>query len=522
MVRNWMRAAALLAALSWAGFAAAAGPIASVTGGEIEGVRQGEVSAFLGVPYAGAPTGANRWRPPRPVAAWTGVRRADRFGASCFQTLMPNGLGPWTHEYVVQGEVSEDCLFLNVWTPAKAGERRPVLVWIHGGAFNQGSGSVGVYDGRALASRGIVVVDINYRLGVFGFLAHPELTAEAGGAPPANWALQDMVAALQWVRANIAAFGGDPDAVTIDGQSAGSVAVHDLIASPLAKGLFRAAIAESGLPTLAPAPSLAAAEQAGLAFQTQHGAASLADLRALSPEQLAGGPPPPVRFAPVVDGVLLPGEPMKLMAQGRFNDVPMIVGQTADEASALNAAAWGKGDAASWRALLSRSYGATAGRFAPLYPAATEAERAASSKALLEDRGLAAIYAWSRVRLAKGQAPVFAYLWDHPEPGPEAARWGAFHSSEIPYVFHSFDASPERGFSTKEEAVSAQISTYWLDFVRTGDPNGAGRPAWPKLTLERPEIMQLGDHLGAEPLLPDAKLEAVKAFLRAGGQGATF
>jgi para-nitrobenzyl esterase len=380
---------------------------------------------------------------------------------------------------------------------------------------------VGVYDGRALAKRGIVVVDINYRLGVFGFLAHPELTAEAGGAPPANWALQDQVAALKWVRANIAAFGGDPEAVTIDGQSAGSMAVHDLIASPLAKGLFRAAIAESGLPSLVPMPSLAGAEQAGVAFQKQRGAASLAELRAMSAGQLANGPAPPLRFSPIVDGVLVPDDPMKLMTEGRFSNVPMIVGQTADEASALNPA-WGKGDEASWRALLAKAYGPMADRFAALYPASTDAERAAASKALLEDRGLAAIYLWSRVRLAAGRAPVFAYVWDHPEPGPEMARWGAFHSSEIPYVFHSFDASPERGFTAKDEAMSEQISTYWLDFIRTGDPNAAGRPAWPKLTLERPEIMQLGDHVGVEPILPDAKLDAVKAWLAQGGQASMF
>jgi para-nitrobenzyl esterase len=514
-------AAAALACAAIAGPALAEAPQARVSGGLLAGVREGGADAFLGIPFAAPPTGANRWRAPQPAQPWSGVRDAGHFGASCWQGVAGAGFGPWTHEYVVQDKVSEDCLFLNVWTAAAGGARRPVLVWFHGGGFSQGSGSVPIYDGAALAGRGVVVVTVNYRLGVLGFLAHPDLTREAAGAAPGNWGLQDMVAALKWIRANIAAFGGDPDQVTIAGQSAGAIAVHDLVASPLAKGLFHRAIAESGLPSLAPTPLLAKAEEAGLAFARSKGAASIAELRAMTPGQLTGGPPQPLAFFPIADGVLLPEAPAKLYAEGRINDVPMLAGLNGDEGSAMSPA-WGVSGEAAFKALLERSYGAMAGRFAGLYPAASDAERAAASKAILRERGLAALWVWARDRVGKAKAPVYGYLYQHPEPGPQAARYGAFHSSEIPYVFQTLDKSPERGFTAADRALSLQVSTYWLDFVRAGDPNGKGLPAWPQLKLDDPQIMALGETAHAQPILEPAKLQATRDFVAGGGQPSLF
>jgi para-nitrobenzyl esterase len=501
-----------VAALFLAG-AAAAAPVAHTTPGDLAGIAQGKTDAFLGIRYAAPPTGALRWRSPQPVKGWKGTRPAQAFGHSCWQAVTPEGFGPWTHEYVTQGDISEDCLFLNVWTPAKTTAKKlPVLVWIYGGGFNSGSSAIPIYDGRALAGRGIVVVNLNYRVGVFGFLAHPDLTREAGSGPNSNFGLQDMIAALQWVRANIAAFHGDPDAVTIAGQSAGSMAVHDLIASPLAKGLFARAIGESGLPDPARAPTLAAAEDDGVAFARSKGANSIADLRALPTETLAaskGGNA--IRFAPVFDGVLLP-------SFAPVNHVPMLVGSTADEGSALGRD-YGSPDPGLLRGLLNASFGTADTRFAPLYPAATDAERSESNRQIRVDRGAGALLAWAE---HQGATPVYAYLWTHIEAGPQAGHWRAFHSSEIPYVFQTFGASLERNFTAADRALSDRISTYWLNFVRKGDPNEPGLPRWPLFDPGDPAILAIGDRTEERALLPPEKLAAMRAFIAHGGQPSLF
>jgi para-nitrobenzyl esterase len=508
--------AALLAAgaLTGAGAEAPPAPVVHVAGGALQGARQGGADAYLGIPFAAQPVGERRWHAPEPAKAWSGVRDATHFGASCWQAVSAKGFGPWTHEYVVDGPVSEDCLYLNVWTPARSGAGRPVLVWFHGGGFSQGSGSVPIYDGAHLAAQGVVVVTVNYRLGVLGFFAHPELTREAAGGATGNYGLMDMIAALKWVRANAAAFGGDPGAVTIAGQSAGGMAVHDLIVSPLAKGLFQRAVIESGLPGVAPNPPLADAEAAGVAFAKAHGAADLAALRAMSPAQLSQGARG--SFAPMRDGVLLPADDLK-----PASDTPVLVGVNADEGSAMSAS-YGTTDPVRFAALLHDSYGAMQDRFAGFYPAATDTERAAASRRLLTDKSLAALYAWGRTRLGETRSPVYAYLWSHPEPGPEAARWRAFHSSEIPYAFRTLDASPERGFTAADQRLSLEVSDYWLDFIRTGDPNGAGLPHWPRLSAVQPRIMALDVDPHARPLLPKDQLQAVDAFVASGGKPRMF
>lgn len=513
----WLTASALVSSPVGAQAERPDAPTVQVTGGTLVGARSQGVETFLGIPYAAAPIGENRWMAPQPAQPWSGARDASHFGASCWQPVDPKGFGPWTHEYVVQGKVSEDCLFVNVWRPVqRPAGKLPVLVWIHGGAFMSGSGSVPIYDGRHLAQRGVVVVTINYRLGVLGFLAHPELTHVTAGGPPGNFGLHDQIAALKWVQANITALGGDPDRVTIAGQSAGAMSVHSLVASPLTHDLFGGAIAQSGLPTgLMAAKSLTSAQADGAAYAEAHGAGTLAALRALSPEQLNAGEGGMLRFAPIVDGVLLPADVSAMIAEGRFNDVPMLVGQNADDG--VNLAPKPPATQAFYDSYVKDTFGTMGDQFTVLYPSGSAEARAQAIRAIHLDRGLASIWQWSEGRLMNGHAPVWSYLFNHIEPGPESARWRVFHSSEIPYVFGTLDASPERGFTQKDRTVSLEISSYWLNFVRSGNPNGATLPAWPRLDRQTPQMLNIGDSTESRPLLPAPRFKAYRDYLEQGG-----
>ena len=523
---------AALSALLLAGAcrAAQAPPVVRIPQGALAGVGRGAADAYLGIPYAAPPVGRNRWRAPQPAPGWQGIRPAGRFAASCWQHMTPAGIGPWTHEYVPQGQASEDCLYLNVWTPAPDVRRRlPVLVWIPGGGFVSGSGSVALYDGAKLAAQGIVVVTINYRVGLFGFFVTPALAAEAARehAPAGNYGLQDMIAALQWVHRNIAAFGGDPDAITVGGQSAGAMAVHDLIVSPLATGLFQRVITQSGLPDTAPVPSLEEAEKAGEKLARSKGAASLAALRALTPQELTSGKLASLQgplLLPIADGMLLPAAPEKLLIPGAFADVPILAGIDGDEATAFSEGplvnSLGR---RAWKVLLAKKFGDEAPRFASLYPAGTAAERARSARQLHRDLGLAALYDWSRVWNAHARSPAYVYLFDHLEPGPRSHHWGMFHSSELAYVFGTLDAAPERHFGNVDRTLSASLMRYWLNFVRSGNPNGTGLPVWPAMGRVDPQVMVLAARrLEPLPVLPQPKLKAMEAFILSGGKPDIF
>jgi para-nitrobenzyl esterase len=480
-----------------------AAPRARSTSGDLEGLEAGGVQVFRGVPYAAPPVGALRWRPPQAVPAWSGVRSATRFGHSCWQAVSPQGFGPWTHEYVVPGDISEDCLYLNVWTPARRSGRLPVLVWIHGGGFNSGSGAIPIYDGQALARRGVVVVTLNYRVGVFGFLQHPELTKEAGSGPVGNFGLQDVAAALRWVQANITAFGGDPARVTLAGQSAGGMAVAELIAMPSARGLFSGAIIESGLPR--PLPTLAKAERDGVAFAEEKGAPTLAALRALPPERLQPSHGAnAIRFGPAADGRLLPHADWSPVS-----DVPTLAGYTADEGSALGQD-YGSTDRTAFATLLDTSFGPAAARMGRLYPTSTASERAEANRQVHRDAALAKLYGWAVDRSRSSRTPVYAYLFTHVLPGPQAGRWGAFHSSEIPYVFGTLDAAPERHVAASDRALSVMMACYWTTFIAVGRPSCPGAPAWPALAPDHPELMQLDLSPKVQPVLPAQKLEVMR------------
>lgn len=507
-------AALLLASPALAGSGHAVPQVHISTGG-LAGVRDRGVDTFLGIPYAAPPIGPMRWAPPKPAADWKDVRQADHFGPSCPQVLNPaQGRPPWTPEYLIPGPISEDCLTLNVWRPAarpgKAVRARPVLFWIHGGAFVEGSGSVPVYNGAALARRGVILVTINYRLGILGFLAHPELSAEQGGES-GNYAMLDVLAALHWVKANIAAFGGDPQRVTIAGQSAGGGAVNALIASPLAKGLFSRAIVESALVQSwggRQAADLAASESRGSDFAASIGAPDLAALRALPADRLVANY---AAWAHANGGLgmathtaLLPRDAFHAQGiAGAFNDTPVMAGFVREERSGMDDhyGAWSAEELAAQR---DRQFAPFKDRAAALFPVSD----AASGKRLWTDITRLSLYVWAHRRAAASRQPIYAYLFSHPEPGPTQARYGTFHSSEIPYVFGNLDAP--RPFGAADRAVSRAVQSRWIRFVEGHSPTAPGQPVW---SDTQPQIMLLGDREQAEPVAPKAARELINAIV---------
>jgi para-nitrobenzyl esterase len=469
-----------------------------------------KVATFEGIPYAAPPLAALRWRPPQPAPRWKGILYANHFSPSCMQTIRGEHL-PWTREFMAQNPTSEDCLYLNVWTPAPihASAKRPVLVWIHGGGLIEGAAAPPIYGGTSLAARGIVFVSVNYRLGVFGFLAHPALTAESPQNASGDYGLLDLIAALQWVHRNIASFGGDPNRVTIDGQSSGSTAVQLLIASPLAKHLFRAAIAESGADADDPrTDTLATAESTGTRFTALAGATTLAQLRALPADTLleaqvaAFHQPQPLHFRPVLDGYCLPGTISTVFSAHQQNDVPTIGGFNADEGSASSS--YGHITAAQFRANAERNYGPHAEEFLRLYPASTDAEAQASQKASARDEENVSVSLWASHRARTAHTSAYTYFFTHAIPWPAHPEFGAFHSVEIPYALDNLNVL-DRPWQPIDRSLAQTISTYWLNFVRTGNPNGAGLPPWPPAAGET--VMELGDHTGPRPIASPAVVE---------------
>ena len=524
-----MRARGLLAAfgaaamMSHAVCASTMPTVVATNSGSVQGVRHEEVTAFLGVPYAEPPVGALRWRAPVAVQPWTGVRIATEHAASCYQEWPARTFGPYTSEFVDTPRHAEDCLYLNVWAPAQKQAKVPVLVWIHGGGFGGGSGAIGIYDGAHLASRGIVVVTINYRVGPFGFLAHPELTREARGTGAGNYGLQDMIEALRWVRANIEAFGGDSARVTIAGQSAGAIAVSDLIVSPLAKGLFASAIAQSGAGMGIPAIPLAEAERNGQSLAKTVGATTLAQLRALPPEKIQAaiptyfGPPPPgapprIPLLPVLDGAVLPVDPIDPTARVASH-VPLITGFNFDEFMPPR-----DQTVAEFQQSVRDRYGAHADRLLALYPHATDAEVAQSARALVRDAYMASTYRWATDRTRAGGAPVYAYLFTHPTPVAKPPSFGTFHTSEVPYLFGVLDRS-RRPYGDSDEQIAKQLQSYWLNFIRSGDPNGGALPRWNPVTGNAVEVMGLGDDVKPRPAVSSPeRFQALMGFVDSGGR----
>jgi para-nitrobenzyl esterase len=494
---------AVAAALSVSLFAQ--GDTVKTANGTLRGVRiaSPSVVAFKGIPFAAPPVGPLRWRTPQPVKPWTGVRPATDFAASCMQREVKELL-PWTEEFMTHRAISEDCLFLNLWTPRLARSARlPVVVFIHGGAFTGGAGDIAVYDGEQLAATGLVVITINYRLGVFGFFSHPELTVESEHHSSGNYGLLDQIAALQWIKQNIAGFGGDPTRVTIWGQSAGAFSVAALVASPVAAGLFQRAMADIGIPGL-PMANLKSAEDSGVKFASAHHAASLADLRALSADALLPGPQEMGPGAsPIVDGWVLPDNPVALSSRAADNDVPVITGYQANDGALLGGRIQSLDN---YTVMVKRRYGEMADDFLALYPAKTLNEARECLAQSSRDRERVSMYLWASRRAANHHQPVFTYFFDHAIPWPQHPEFGAFHTGEIPYFFLNL-SKLDRPWTDEDRSLAKTAASYLKNFAATGDPSGTGLPKWPAVSSATPATMEIGDKLGPMPLSEDARLD---------------
>jgi len=460
----------------------------SVTGGQISGADNGGVRTFLGVPFAAPPVGDLRWRAPQPVVPWEGVKETRAFSPVCRQTAS------W-----ISNPQSEDCLYLNIWAPEKA-EKLPVIVWIHGGGYFGGTGAQGLYDGARLTRRGVIVVTINYRLGIFGFLATPELSAESPEHASGNQGIEDQIAALRWVKDNIAAFGGDPERVTIMGESAGAESVAILVASPEAKGLFQRAIAESGNGALPLDPGEDAnfdrntAEAQGAAFMQAQGAAHIADLRRMDADTLIHQ-----AWAPrvIVDGHVLREDMTTTYRHHRQNDVPILVGWNADEGKDLAPEILGTGEftAASHKMLVGKLLGhAPSDALLAAYPGRTDAKAYAAINRLTTDWWGWRMWYWADLQVKAGGAKPYLYYFVH-SPAEPATPCGygcqAGHGAEIPFVFDQLDQDP-RAWSDADRQLADQLAAYWTNFARTGDPNGTGLPGWPAFDGSDASIFRIG------------------------------
>ena len=469
------------------------------------------IAVYKGVPFAAPPVGELRWRAPQVPAKWEGVRNADTFSANPIQ-VMHESFGPWTAEYQPQGAVSEDCLYLNIWTVAKSSkEKRPVMVYIPGGAFTGGSGNCPVYNGENLAKNGLVIVTVNYRVGIIGFLAHPELTKESGHNSSGNYGLLDQIAALEWIKKNIAAFGGDPACVTIMGQSAGAASVHYLTASPLAKGLFIRAIAQSGSNArIGPGEKLASAEQTGVRFAKANSAASLAALRAMPAADLLAATKDEFHFLPIVDGWFLPKSVDEIFSAGEQNDVATLTGLVADEGSFSGD--YGKVPSEEFRKRVRLRVNVQADDILKLYPTSTEAEGAESQKIFARDMSMASMYLWAMNRDQTGKTKVYTYLFMHPQPGATQKLYQTFHSSELPYIFDNLNQSPHP-WMKEDEKIAETMSSYWTNFITTGNPNGKGLPKWPAFKEAPEKTMELGDTMKLQPIFSKEKFDVLKKLL---------
>jgi para-nitrobenzyl esterase len=457
-----------------------------------------QMRVYKGIPFAAPPVGNLRRRAPQAPAHWDGVRKADKFGSSCPQA----------------GASSEDCLYLNVWTAAKAaGDKRPVMVWIHPGGYTSGSGASPGTDGEALARSGVVLVTINYRLGMLGFFSHPELTKESDRRASGNYALMDQTAALQWVQRNIAAFGGDPKRVTVFGDSAGASSIANLMGSPQTRGLYARVIAESGAwmgLSVTRMRTLAEAEQAGVKAASALGAKSLADLRAKPADEIlkagrAGGP--------VIDGWFLPEDVGAVFAMGKQNDVPILVGSNKDEGTFFAQPT----TADKFNDRSREKFGDLADTYLKLYPAGTDAEANSSQLAAFRDELGWVMRNWARLQSKTGKSKAFVYYFTHEPPAaaqgsPRGGRGsGATHGAEAAYVFGNLLGN--RAWTDVDRQVSETLSSYWVNFATNGDPNGKNLPKWPAYDeTKSPNPMVLGDKAEVGVSLTEAQMKVYQAY----------
>ena len=495
---------------------------ADVTGGRVAGVVANGIASFKGIPFAAPPVGALRWKAPQPVKPWTGVKQASTFALSCMQDSAAAKL------FNAPEGVSEDCLYLNVWTPAKsASESLPVMVWIYGGGFVLGQTSVPLYDGTKFAQKGVVLVSVSYRVGAFGFLAHPDLSRESGKGS-GNYGLQDQIAGLRWVKANIAKFGGDPTRVTVFGESAGGIAVSMLAASPAAKGLFERAISESG-GSFGSAkssneggvnvPPLKVAEAKGEAFLKKIGANDIKAAREIAADKIQAAQGPGLAatdsFWPVFDGDLLPGDQYELYQAKKFNDTPVLIGTNSDEGALFLPPGV---TAARFEKLVRDGFGPQADAILAAYPHSTDADAVKSTKDLFRESTFAwHTWAWAMLQTEKGKGKAFVYYFDHRTP---RSPNGANHGDEIAYVFGNLGGpaigvpGPPPPVRPEDTRISELMSSYWVNFAKKGDPNGPGLPLWPAFSALAQNAMVFDTMPGARPLPNIAQIKAFDGYYK--------
>jgi para-nitrobenzyl esterase len=470
----------------------------------VSGARVGEggkIRVYKGIPYAAPPVGKLRWQPPQPPVSWQGVRECREFSAICPQAPYPAGSA-----YVQPPQrQSEDCLYLNLWTGAAGpDERRPVMVWIHGGALTRGSASIAPYDGQHLAAKGVILVTLNYRLGPFGYFAYPALSRESPHGSSGNYGVLDQIAALAWVKRNIAAFGGDPDRVTIFGESAGSWSVCSLLATPLAEGLFSRAIGESGgcfspMPDLKQSRSgLPSAEKAGetlaAALGCDQAAEPLTALRAKTADELvaaAAKDPAQARVRANVDRWIFPDQIFEIYAAGKQHKVPVLVGSNADEGTTLANPALIPTSAEVFAESARRKYKDLADRFLQVYPVASGSDvRNEFLHALRDELFTWEMRTWARM-MHKANMKSYLYYFSHVPPRPEASRYGAYHAAEIVYVFNNLDKTTW-AIQPADQALAEMMSDYWVHFATAGNPNGGSLAGWPEYDPQQERYLEFG------------------------------
>ena len=474
--------------------------IVQIESGLLSGLNEdgSSVIAYKGIPYASPPVGDLRWKPPQPKLGWQGIYAADNFGPTCMQIPPPEGSFYHTEFYTLEEPKSEDCLYLNVWTNTKMYENeRPVMVWIHGGAFSQGSGSMPTFNGQSFAEKGVVLVTINYRLGIFGLFAHPDLTEESKQNFSGNYGLLDQVAALKWIQKNIEAFGGDPNNVTIFGQSSGAGNINKLMTSPLTEGLFNRAILQSGNAyVFGETQTLEQAENDGKAFMKEYDAASVEELRDWPAEKLLEEGSK-FSFHPNIDGWFLSDEPLKVFEKGGQHNIPVLLGSNSDEGSTLYGP---KLNAEIFKNIINRSYGENAEKFLTLYPHKTDKQARNSFNKAWTDEMAWGSHTFARIHSQTKNVSTYLYFFDRIPPGRDSDRYGAFHSSEIAYLFNTLNTI-ERPWTEVDRTLAPKLQLYWINFAKKGNPNGKDLTKWPVYNSKNRKVLKLGKQIEADVIL---------------------